>query len=264
MRKDVSTLWFDGPLRRIDWICLKSMVANDLDVTLYTYGDVPNVPEGVTLAEGRTICDPALLDRLQLVRKPENNAWQPIANFSDFFRVALMKQGKGLWLDSDVFVFRPFTYDGSDVFFAREDRVRIGSPVYYLPSTHPVIGEFDRLLAQDELIPNWLGFRRGTLRPFWWKLRGVRFSPPDLGITIYGNDAFTRLAQRYGDYDKALPKPSFYHWTGSQNDKLFQPEPFQFLLDDPQHLGIHVHRKHWGEKPTQAGSWWAWAQERYG
>lgn len=161
-------------------------------------------------------------------------------------------------------MFRPFTYDADQVFFAKEDRVRIGSPVYYLPQDHPVIGEYDRLLAQETLLPNWLGFRRGTLRPLWWRLTRQPFSPPDLGITIYGNDAFTRLAKRHGDYHKALPKASFYHWTGSENDKLFQPVDFSALIDNPQHLGIHVHRKHWGEKPTQKGSWWDWAQELYG
>lgn len=94
-RSDISTLWFDGPLRRIDWICLKSMVAQGMDVTVYTYGEIPNLPAGITLADGREICDPSLLERLQLIRRPERNAWQPIANFSDFFRVALMKQGRG-------------------------------------------------------------------------------------------------------------------------------------------------------------------------
>lgn len=259
----VSTLWMDGPLRRIDAICLASMVAQGLDVTVYTYGDIPNLPKGVKGADAEPILARRFIDRLSLIKKQDNNSWQPIANFSDFFRVQLMKHRKGLWLDSDVFVFRPFEYDTRDVFFAKEDAVRIGSPVYYLPHDHPVIAEFDQLMAQETLMPNWLGFKRGFLRPLVWKLRGIAYSPPDLGITIYGNDAFTRLAKRHGDYKKALPKHTFYHWTGKKTDQLFHDVDFSFLQNDPKHLGIHIHRKHWEHELTVKGSWWDWAQNKY-
>lgn len=259
----VATLWMNGPLRRIDAICLRSMVANGLDLTLYTFGDIPNAPNGAKLADAAEILDRKLIDRLQLVKRAERNHRQPVQHFSDFFRVMLMQQEKGLWLDSDVFVFKPFSYDADEVFFAKEDRVRIGSPVYYLPPGHPVIGEYERLMAQDSLLPDWLGFRRGTLKPLWWKLRGIAYSPPDLGITLYGNDAFTRLAKRHGDYRKARPKSLFYHWSAAQSDWLFQPRDFRFFLTDPRHLGIHVHHKKWEQQPTQKGSWWEWAQEIY-
>jgi hypothetical protein len=263
MKNNISTLWMDGPLRRIDAICLKSMVAQGMDVTVYTYGDIPNLPKGIKGADAESILKRDFIKRISLIKKADHNQWQPVANFSDFFRVQLMKYGKGLWLDSDVFVFRPFQYDARNVYFAKEDAVRIGSPVYYVPQNHPMISDFDHLMAQDTLMPNWLGFRRGTLRPFLWNLRGIKYSPPDLGITIYGNDAFTRLAKRHGDYKKAMPKDTFYHWTGKKTDQLFHDVDFQFLLNDPKYRGIHIHRKHWEHEPTVKGSWWEWAQERY-
>jgi hypothetical protein len=239
------------------------MVANDLDVTLYTYGSVPNTPSGVKIESAGTILPLALMDRLALKHRAKERAFQPVANFSDFFRIALLKQDKGLWLDSDIFVFRPFTYNPADCFFAKEDWVRIGSPVFYLPPDHPIIGEFDRLMAQPTLMPNWLDFNRGVLRPFIWRLKGIEFTPPDLGITIYGNQAFTRLARRHGDYRNAMPKHTFYHWTGKKTDQLFQGPGWEFLRDDPKHIGIHIHRKHWAKEPTQKGSWWDWAQATY-
>ena len=63
----VSTLWLRGRLRNIDHVCLASMVANDLDVTLFHYEDISNVPKGVNLANAREILDLSLLDRLQSV-----------------------------------------------------------------------------------------------------------------------------------------------------------------------------------------------------
>ena len=41
----VSTLWLRGRLRNIDHVCLASMVANDLDVTLFHYEDISNIPK---------------------------------------------------------------------------------------------------------------------------------------------------------------------------------------------------------------------------
>lgn len=259
----IATMWGSGSLRKIDNICLASMVANGMDVTLYVYGHVDNVPAGVKVADGNEILDFALVERLKLVKKTFRNHIQPLVNFSDFFRIFLQKYEKGLWLDSDVFLFRPFEYDTSKVYFAHEDRVRIGSPVFYLPKDHPIIAEYENLIAQDELMPNWLGIRRGIIKPLWWRMTGQKFSPPDLGITIYGNDAFTRLAKRHNCYKEALPKHVFYHWTGKKTDQLFKNVPFDFLLNDPKHVGIHIHRKHWEHEPVQEGSFWEWALKKY-
>jgi len=255
----VSTLWVEGQIRLIDQVCLKSMVRAGLDVTLFHYGPLQNVPAGVKLADARGVLDLGLLDRLQMRKRIDRAAWQPIANFSDFFRVYLQKFGLGLWLDSDVFIFHNFEYDTERPFFAKEDRHRIGSPVFYLPADHPIIGEYERLVAQPELLPNWLGIWRGIVRPTWWKLTRQEFVPPDLGITIYGNDAFTRLAKRHRCYGLAMPSKSFYALNGKETERLFHDCDFRFLLDDPEHIGIHIHRKQRGTMPAEAGSFWEWA-----
>ena len=93
----VSTLWLKGKLRKIDHVCLASMVANGLDVTLYHYESVSNVPSGINLADGTEILDVSLLDRLKCIRKKELNPQVPIAQFSDFFRIFLQKKSKGMW-----------------------------------------------------------------------------------------------------------------------------------------------------------------------
>ncbi len=254
----VASLWVEGPIRLVDQVCLKSMVRAGLDVTLYHYGPLQNVPSGVKLEDARAVLDIGLLDRLRLLKQKERT-WQPVANFSDFFRIFLQKYELGLWLDSDVFVFRYFEYDKDRPFFAKEDKRRIGSPVFYLPPDHPIIAEYEDLIAQPELMPNWLGFWRGKVRPAWWRLTGQKFLPPDLGITIYGNDAFTRLAKRHDCYHLALPQASFYALNGKETDRLFQNFDFRFLMENEAHKGIHIHRKKWGTMPVVSGSFWEWA-----
>ena len=113
-------------------------------------------------------------------------------------------------------------------------------------------------------MPNWLGFIRGNLRPFVWKLLGQEFSPSDLGITIYGNDGFSRLAKRHGCFHDALIKDMFFKWTGKETDKLFQEYDFNNFLVDKKYLGIHIHRKHWEKYPVTPKSFWEWALKKYG
>ena len=260
----VSTLWLNGKIRNIDHVCLASMIANNLDVTLYHYGALSNVPSGVKLADASEILDLSLLDRLQCIKKKEHNPQIPIAQFSDFFRIILQKKSKGLWLDTDVFIFRPFTYNLDKVYFCHEGKGRIGYPVIYLPPNHPIIEEYENLLLQDTLMPNWLGFIRGKLRPFIWTLLRQKFSPSDLGITIYGNDGFSRLTKRHNCFKEALNKELFFHWTGKETERLFQKVDFENLINNPKHLGIHIHRKQWENLPINSGSFWEWALSKYG
>jgi hypothetical protein len=259
----IATMWFDGPLRLVDRMCLASMIAQGMQVHLYTYGDVPNAPDGVCVRDGRAILDPAVRDRLMPIAKKEQAAWLPTSQFSDFFRIFLQQHSAGLWLDTDVLLFRPFRYRTDQAYFAREDSTRIGSPVWYLPTGHPIIDEYESLLRQDRLMPNWLGLRRGVLKPLAYRLRGQRFSPPDLGITLYGNDGFTRLAKRHRCYHQALPKHTYYHWAGAENRKVFEKKEFFQFLDDPRHIGLHIHKKAFATDVPVRGSLWEWMMQRY-
>jgi hypothetical protein len=186
-----------------------------------------------------------------------------LSQFSDFFRIFLQQQSAGLWLDTDVLLFRPFRYRTDQTYFAMEDSIRIGSPVWHLPSGHPIIAEYESLLRQDTLMPNWLGLRRGVLKPLAYRLRGQAFSPPDLGITLYGNDGFTRLAKRHRCYRQALPKHSFYHWAGAENRKVFEKKDFSLFLNDPRHIGLHIHKKAFASDTPVQGSLWEWMMQRY-
>lgn len=256
-------MWFDGPLRLVDRICLSSMVATGMPITLYTYGDVPNVPAGVTLRDGNDILDRSLVTRLVPVAKKQQASWLPTVQFSDFFRVFLQKAGGGLWLDTDVLMFRPFDYQADQVYFVRESNGGVGASVFYLPDDSPIIDEYVRLVAQDNLTPDWLEFKRRILRPLVYRLTGTAFSPSDLGITMYGNEAFRRLARRHGVFNQAQPQRTFYHWSDARNEDVFKPVPWQFFYDDPSYIGLHIHKKTEAAHTPARGSLWRDALERY-
>src|SRR5207244_11228089 len=79
--------------------------------------------------------------------------------FSDFFRMRLMAQNAGLWLDADVLLLKPVEIDPAKPYFAWERPRQLGNSVLYLPADHSVVKAFAALMAQEELTPNWLSLR---------------------------------------------------------------------------------------------------------
>ena len=55
--REAGTLWIGGALSWMEQLCLKSFVDKGQKITLFHYEDIPNVPEGVILRDGREILD---------------------------------------------------------------------------------------------------------------------------------------------------------------------------------------------------------------
>lgn len=263
MAQQLASMWFDGPLRLVDLICLRSMIATGMPVTLYTYGDVPNAPEGIDVRDGNETLDSALRNRLLPIAKKDQATWLPTVQFSDFFRVFLQRAGGGIWLDTDILMFKPFTYDLDDVYFVKEQTGGIGASVFYLPKSSPIICEYERLIERDDLTPDWLEFKRRVIRPLAYRLSGRKFSASDLGITIFGNEAFRRLSIRHRVFDRAKPQSTFYHWSDERNEDVFLPVEWKFFYSHPAHIGLHIHKKTPAVHSPEIGSLWRDALDRY-
>ena len=54
-RREVGTLWIGGSLSWMEQLCLKSFVDKGQKITLFSYEDIPNVPEGVIRRDGREV-----------------------------------------------------------------------------------------------------------------------------------------------------------------------------------------------------------------
>ena len=258
----ISALWLNGPLRLVDQVCLASMAANHMDVTLYTYGTVNNVPEGIRVANGEDVLSLDLIDRLAPIAK--SCTARPTQHFSDFFRIECQRLGLGMWLDTDILLLRKFSYDSKKMYFAKENMYRIGFSAIYLPMTNPICEDYYELRYGADLTPHWLGFRRRVIKPFIYNMMGREYSSSDLGITIYANDGFTRLAKNYGFWKHAKPKKWMYHWTGKKNYRVFNNYNFEKLLNDDGCIGLHILKKGAASTHAVPGSLWDWALNRYG
>jgi hypothetical protein len=260
MLPDIVTFWH-GPLDALRRLCLRSQVAAGHAVTVYSFDAVPGLPEGVGNAEAEAILSHAFSERLRPAEPDGSWRDRTILQFSDFFRMRLMREGAGLWLDADVLLLRPIEIDLAKPFFAWEGRRLIGNSVLYLPRDHPIVIAFEKLIAQEELTPDWLALRH-RLTFALHRLRGSK-RVSDVRVALFGPAALTALAARTGALQYALPKKSFYA-IHADSKRFFDPSDFSILIGDPDIIGLHISPKGRGKQAPVPGSLHAWAAERFG
>jgi hypothetical protein len=258
---DVVTFWH-GPLDKLRQTCLRSQLAQGHKVTVFSFGPIANLPNGVVNADAETILPHAFASKL---RPPQSDgSWRDwtVLQFSDFFRMRLMARRTGLWLDADVLLVKPVRIDFSRPFFAFEGPRLLGNSVLYLPPDDPIVAAFERLIAQKELTPDWLSLRHRLAHALSGS-RGHRGRLSDLGVAIFGPSSLTALARRSGKLHHALPKRSFYA-IHAEPKLFFEPWEFSALIDDPKLIGLHISPKDRGDEPPVPGSLHAWAVEQFG
>jgi hypothetical protein len=261
MLPDVVTFW-RGPLDRLRQTCLHSQVAAGHAVTVYSFDPIPGLPDGIRNAEAEAILPQAFSAKLRPAQP--DGSWRDwtTLQFSDFFRMRLMAQGAGLWLDADVLLLKPVEIDPQKPYFAWERRRQLGNSVLYLPPRDPIVTAFESLMAQEELTPDWLALRH-RLTFALRRLRGKSNRLSDIRVAIYGPASLTALARRSGQLRHALPKKSFYA-VHADARLVFEPHDFSALIGDPGIIGFHISPKGRGGQPPVPGSLYAWATERFG
>ena len=261
MLPNVVTFW-RGPLDRLRQTCLRSQVAAGHPVTVYSFDPVPGLPDGVGNAEAEAILPRAFAQRLRPAEP--DGSWRDwtILQFSDFFRMRLMAQGAGLWLDADVLLLRPVEIDPKMPYFAWERPRQLGNSVLYLPADDPIVTAFENLMRQDELTPDWLALRH-RLTFAMRRLRGRSNRLSDIRVAIFGPASLTALARRHDRLRHALPKTAFYA-VHADPRQVFEPGDVSALIGDPAIIGFHISPKGRGGQPPAPGSLYAWATDRFG
>jgi hypothetical protein len=209
-----NALWVGSALGAIERACLGSFVDAGHAVDLYTYDAVSGVPAGVHLRDAA-----AVLPRESIIRHRESGS---VSLFSNRFRYALLKSGRGLWIDCDMLCLRPIP-DAAFI-FGRQAHDIVNGAVLKLPCDHPVLDDLLAIFTTPNWVPPW--DRRGRRLRYWLRYR----VEADFGIAampwgIAGPRALSYYLPRHSLDRHALPVEAFYPLGWHEADMLGSPDP---------------------------------------
>ena len=113
MSEIFQALWIGGKLSKMEQLAMKSFIDNGLEYHLYTYDNVPNVPDGVIIKDGNEI-----LDKSEIFRYKNGS----VSAFSNLFRFTMLYKKGGYWVDTDLACIKPFRFNTDYVVITEPSR----------------------------------------------------------------------------------------------------------------------------------------------
>ncbi len=107
----IQGLWIEGNLSNLEILSLRSFLAQGHEYHLYTYGQVPNIPEGVVRKNAAEILPQ---DRIFTIQSGFGKGSHG-GGFSDLFRYHLLNQRGGWWVDTDIVCLKSFDFEADHV-----------------------------------------------------------------------------------------------------------------------------------------------------
>ena len=204
--REVGTLWIGGALSWMEQLCLKSFVDQGQKITLFSYEDIPNVPEGVIRRDGREV-----LDTDDFIKYEKKDSF---ALFADYFRIHMIAQNPGMiWVDTDVYCLRPMDYEGDYVFgYELPNSKRVNNAVLGLPAEAPVTRAILAFMEDRYAIP---GFIKGALQDEY-RAAAARGEPVHVSQQpwgVWGPMMISHFVETHDLHDKVQPLDAFYPVT---------------------------------------------------
>ena len=201
--REVGTLWIGGGLSWLEQLCLKSFVDQGQKITLFSYEDIPNVPEGVIRRDGREIYDTD--DFIKYEKKDS------FALFADLFRIHMLRACPGMiWVDTDVYCHRPMSYNSDYVMgFELPGSDRVNNAVLGLPADSAILSDMLTFMEDRHAIPPFL---KPSLRADY-RAAGKAGAPVHVSQQpwgVWGPLMVTHFVAKHGLQDKVQPLPAFY------------------------------------------------------
>jgi len=241
--REVGTLWIGGPLSWMEQLCLKSFVDRGQQITLFSYEDIPNVPDGVIRRDGREI-----IDTDDFIKYEQKNSY---ALFADLFRLHMIHKNPGMiWIDTDVYCHRPMDYDSDYVFG------------YELPGEHRVNNAVLAMPADSALLAEMLAFTsdRYSIAPFLPKkrqenMRQAAEKGAPVHITqqpwgVWGPLMITHYVHELGLTDHVQPLNAFYPITFRDRLKFLRRARIAEGLITDETTALHL----WASSKRQLGN----------
>ena len=98
---NLATFWAGPSLPALDRACLASFANHGHTMSLYSFGEVRDLPEGVTWRDAASIVPRNSVDAFIYQGQPN------LSHFSDYFRYRLFTATDEIWVDTDMVSLKP-------------------------------------------------------------------------------------------------------------------------------------------------------------
>ncbi|WP_050528189.1 glycosyltransferase family 32 protein [Pseudorhodobacter aquimaris] len=231
--REVGTLWIGGALSWMEQLCLKSFVDKGQKITLFSYEEVANVPDGVTRRDGREI-----LDTDDFIKYEKKDSF---ALFADYFRLHMIRKNPGMiWVDTDVYCHRVMDYDSDYVMgFELPGGRRVNNAILGLPAESAVLQE---MLAFTEDRYSIAPFLKEALQKEYRAAaeagRPVHVSQQPWGV--WGPLMVTHFIHKHGLAHEVQPLAAFYPIPFPQRLKFLRRQSEVLNLLTPETTALHL------------------------
>lgn len=236
----IASFWH-GPLSWLERLSIASFVRQGHPFHLYTYEKIDDLPVG---AEWRDANDVLPRDALFFYKGHGTPGV-----FSDYFRMMLMKQSRGIWADCDVYCVKPLT-DMGDYIFSYERPGSINGAVLRVPADAPLLNDLISIFTDKKrpvLEQHLPIFRR--LEVAAKRLMGNPVGPEFMQYGATGPFMLTYYVPLHGLIDLVQKGTVFYPVLYTQIPELMKPGSNieDYISDDTR--GVHI----WRSQLTQRG-----------
>lgn len=229
----IVSFWH-GPLSWLEILCITSFVRQGHKVEVYSYEPITALPAG---AEWRDAAE--ILPRDQLVFYKGKGT---PAVFSDRFRLQLLRLGRGIYADLDLYLLNPI-HGPLEYLMAWERPGSVNNAVLYMPPDAPLLKDLLSIFEEKNrplLEPHLPPLRRVEVAIR--RLFGDRVTPQNMQFGATGPMPLTHFVAEHGLTARVLPAATFYPVPYEVIPTLIQAGSDLGAAIKPETLGIHLWR----------------------
>jgi hypothetical protein len=242
----IVSFWH-GELGWLGRVAIASFLDKGHSFSLYTYADVGPVPNGCELRDANTIIPQSEMFFYKGSRTP--------AVFADLFRLKLMQQSAGIWVDCDVYCVRPYEGLGELVVGIEDDHSRwhygqavVNNAVFRCPADSELL----RLLLstfEPGAIPAGMPIRR-AIEVRLRRLMGENLPVQHMQFGATGPWPLNHYLRQLDLFNLAQPRTVFYPIGYDDAAKLLTPGLSLPDIVNPETLSVHL----WHSALTDRGT----------
>ena len=254
----LHSLWVGPRLDYLERLCIASARSTGHEFTLWSYepGQLEGVPPNTDLRDAAEV-----MPKERLLRYRDNGS---VALGANLWRIELLAQGRGCWVDMDLIFLKAMTFD-TPYIFGWEYENWINNAVLGAPPQSAMVSQLQNIPKANRC-PPWYGPRR-TAQFYWKRFREGPIELEDFPWGTFSAGLVTHVVQQENLTRHAQSPDVFYPVRWKDARSLYEPAEIVESMLTGKTCTVHMwHSRLEGLKdaPPAKGSFVAKMCDRYG